>query len=99
MLSALAFVTLVSLPPMSPVKCAMVADMLYMLIRGQALSIPEEYYPYLEAAAAHYVTSGKKEPYYHSTTFFLECIRTRGDVSRMYDPRHLVDPTKNFVSA
>jgi hypothetical protein len=84
---------------MSPVKCSMVADAIFMLIQGQQVQLPPEFRPYVLAAGKFYGESADKEAYTHSTTFFMECLRTGGDVSKMYDPRHLTDPTKKFSGA
>ena len=81
---------------MSPAKCSMVADAIFVLVRGERIPLPADFHPYILAAGKFYAEAGEKDPYYHSTTFFLECMRTEGDVSKMYDPRFLVNPMKKF---
>jgi hypothetical protein len=84
---------------MTPVKCSQIADVIHALISGRQLQVPAEMHPYIQAAAKYFSESGDKDPYTHSTVFFMECIRTGANLERMYEKRHLVDPTKKFVGA
>ena len=80
--------------PMTPIQCAQVADMLYILINGQQIPVPEWMHPMLRKAADHYRVNTGKEPYWHSTRLLLECLRTSGNADEMYDPRRMADPDK-----
>jgi hypothetical protein len=78
----------------TPVQCSQMADVLYALINGQQPRFPAEFQPFLMKAAEDYNKNPGRDPYYYSTRLFMECLRTNGDLARMYDPRHLVDPEK-----
>jgi hypothetical protein len=80
--------------PMSAIQCAMTADALFVLIQGQQIALPEWMHPMLRRAAEHYRANQQKEPYWHSTTLLLECLRTGGVADEMYDPRRMADPEK-----
>jgi hypothetical protein len=84
----------VAAKPFTPVDCAKMADILFMYIKGQPVPYPEEYKHVLMRAAEFYERAPERDAYFHSTTLFLECIRTNGDPKSMYDPRHLFDPEK-----
>lgn len=75
----------------------MTADLIHMLISGERVKIPPEVQPYVVAAHEFFSVSKNQDAYYHSTIFFMECLRTGGDVKKMYDPKYLVDPTKSVV--
>jgi hypothetical protein len=81
-------------PPLTPIQCAMSADTLFVLIQGQQVPVPEFMHPMLRKAAEFYRANSAKEPYWHSTTLLMECLRTGGVASEMYDPRRMADPDK-----
>jgi hypothetical protein len=80
----------------TPVTCSQLADVLYALLHGQPVRFPDEFRPYLVKAAEHWQSHQTRPAYYHSTVLFMECLRTGGSVSEMYDERRIVDPEQPF---
>jgi hypothetical protein len=79
----------------TPIQCAQTADMLYAILGGQRFEVPGFAIPMLERAFDHVkANQGQRDPYWHSTVLLMECLRTGGDVAKMYDPRFVVDPSK-----
>jgi hypothetical protein len=81
----------------TPIDCAQMADGIYALVKnanagGGPIPVPRSFEPYVKKANEFYMASDKNDPYFHSTTFLLECIRTNGDVNKMYDKKYMVDP-------
>jgi hypothetical protein len=79
----------------TPIQCSQAADMLHAILNGQRFDVPAFAIPLLEKAAEHVMANqGQRDPYWHSTVLFMECLRTGGDVAKMYDPRFVVDPSR-----
>jgi hypothetical protein len=80
---------------LTPMQCSQVSDMLYALLAGQRFPVPEWSEAVLRRAIDHTrANQHQQDPYWHSTTLFLECVRTGGQVDQMYDAKKMTDPTK-----
>jgi hypothetical protein len=81
-------------PPLNPIQCSQTADVFFALLHGQPANFPSWMQPVLMKAAEHYRDNQSREPYWHTTRLFMECLRAGGVPEDMYDPRHMADPEK-----
>ena len=94
------FTVPVTASALTPIQCSQSSDMLFALLSGQRFPVPEFAQPVLRRAIEHVqANQHQDEPYWHSTMLFMECLRTQGDIDRMYDPRHVIDPSKTSKPA